>query len=83
MQAISQSSAVLRLVEELFSAPIITISRAKELLNVTFPAAQANIEKLETEKILKEITGKPRNRFYVAPRILEVLEEHSPPPAAV
>ena len=83
MQAISQSSAVLRLVDELFSAPIITISRAKELLNVTFPAAQANIEKLEAEKILKEVTGKPRNRVYVAPRILEVLEEHAPPPSGV
>ena len=49
MQRASHSSAVLRLVDELFAAPVLTISRAQALLGVTFRAAQLTVEKLEKE----------------------------------
>ena len=68
MQTRSQSSAALRLIDELFASPITTISRAKDLLGVTYKAAQNNIEKLEAAGILRETTKKQRNRIYVARR---------------
>jgi Fic family protein len=80
MQSVSQSSAVLRLVDELFASPVITISKAEQLLAISFRAAQLNIEKLQAEHVLKEITGKQRNRVYIAPEIMALLEEQEPPP---
>jgi cell filamentation protein, protein adenylyltransferase len=70
----SQSSAALRLLDELFAAPFLTIPRAAQLLEVTFPTAQSNMKKLEDLGILHEITGHKRNRIYQAREILALLD---------
>jgi Fic family protein len=80
MQARAQSSTVLRFIDELFAAPIITISRAEKLLGVTYKAAQQNIEKLEAAGILRETTKKQRNRVYIAQGIMDLLDEQDLPP---
>lgn len=72
----ARSSALLtRLVDRLFESPAITVSRAAELLGVTFAAAQRNVSKLVERGILQEITGQERNRVYVAKKILNLLEQ--------
>jgi Fic family protein len=68
------SSLPLRLVDELFMRPAITITRAQQVLDVTWRSAQLNIEKLVEASILDEITGQPRNRVYVAREIVALLE---------
>ncbi len=75
LQAKSNSSLVLRLVDELFASPVLTIARAMELLGVTFRSAQQNVDKLLKAGILREVTGKQRNRVYIAQGIMNLLDE--------
>lgn len=75
LQASGGSIRVLQLVDGLFERPTITISRAAQYLKVTPRGARLMIEKLEAAGIIVEGTGRPRNRIYVAPGILRVLEE--------
>ena len=41
---------------------------------VTYASAQLNIEKLIQREILKEGTGRKRNRIFLAPEIISILE---------
>ncbi|MBI4505653.1 MAG: Fic family protein, partial [Chloroflexi bacterium] len=71
--------ASLHLVDALFSTPALTITQAARLLDVSFPAASQNIERLAAAGMLREVTGRPRNRVYLATEILRVLEEQLAP----
>ena len=73
MQTVRASALGLQLVDELFSTPAFTIARAAKILDVTFLSARHNIEKLVNAGILKEATGRKRNRVYIAPEILNIL----------
>jgi Fic family protein len=68
------SGNVLALIDELCARPAISISRASELLGVTFRAASLIVEKLEKADILEEVTGRTRDRVYVASEIVKVIE---------
>jgi len=74
VREVSQSSAPLQLVDELFAAPYLTITRAAEVLKVTFPTAQTGMKKLEELGMVREITGQKRNRIYQAREILALLD---------
>lgn len=74
LQSARSSALLLQLVDELFSYPVITIAQAAERLNVTQRSAGLNIEKLVDEDILHETTGRQRNRIFVAPEIIEIIE---------
>jgi len=70
-----QASALpLRLVDELFASPTITAAQAAVLLHVTPRSAQLNIDKLIAAGILREATGRPRNRAFIAPEIISTVE---------
>ena len=55
------------------SGPALIIARAAKILGVTFLSGRHNIEKLVDAGILKEATGRKRNRVYIAPGILNIL----------
>ena len=73
-QSARSSALQLRLVDQLFGYPAITTNQAAKLLKVTHRSAQLNIEKLIRKGILKEATGKQRNRVFVAPQIVKIIE---------
>lgn len=75
LQSARSSALSLKLVDELFKFPVITVSQARRRLSVTAHSAQNNITKLEKNGILVEITGKQRNRTYIAPEIIRIIEE--------
>ena len=75
MQEARASALLLQLVDDLFAYPAITNSRASQKLAITPRAAQHNIDKLVAAGILEEATGQRRNRVYLAPRILSIIEE--------
>lgn len=79
------SARLLKLLDDLFKHPATTITRTSHLLKVTPASASANIEKLVEAGILKEITGRVRDRVYLAPDILKVMRADSgrPLPAAI
>ena len=75
LQAARASALLLQLVDELFAFPAITNTIAAQKLSVTPRSAQLNIEKLLSAGILREATGKQRNRVYIAQEIISIVEE--------
>jgi len=65
----------LGLLDELFTNPYMTISRAAKVLNKTHPTAKAAITVLEEAGILKETSGRQWGRFYVCSPVLDAIEK--------
>jgi len=74
LQKARASALLLRLVDELFANPALTVSRARKILHVTHRSAQHNINRLVGTGILREVPGRARNRIYLAPGILSLIE---------
>ncbi|MBM4126823.1 MAG: Fic family protein [Nitrospira sp.] len=74
LQSARSSALQLQLVDEIFAYPAITIGQAAKRLKVTQRSAQLNIEKLVRKGILREGTGKKRNRVFIAPEIIKIIE---------
>ena len=72
-------STAIRLVEFVFMRPVINAKIARQVLGVTFPAAQKAIALLVEQGILAEITGARRNKAYAAEEVIKVLEEEISP----
>lgn len=77
LQSARASALLLRLVDELFAAPAVTIPRAAAVLDVTHRAAQLNVDKLVSAGVLHEAGGRRRNRIFVAREIVATLEHVS------
>jgi Fic family protein len=63
---------LLSLVDHLMGAPAATAKQAAQLFGVTQAAGQRMLEKLESLNIVREITGRPRYRIWLANEYLEV-----------
>jgi Fic family protein len=63
-----------QLMESLFSYPALTVAQATQRLGATTRTAQLTIEKLIDQTILKEATGRSRNRVYIAPQVIQIIE---------
>lgn len=84
--------SLMKLVNQLMLAPVITIRQAESALAVTFAAAKNNVEKLVELGVLKEATGRERHRIYLAEEIFDAafadllpgaVENGPPPPPAL
>lgn len=82
LQSARSSSLLLKLIDELFKTPSITIGRTAKVLDITNASASANLHKLVEAGILVERTGRVRNQRFAAPGILEFFEKNLPEPAA-
>jgi len=83
LQSARTSALLLRLVDELFTYPAITNAGASQRLDITPRSTQLNIDKLIGVGILKEATGRKRNRVYIAPEIIEIVERREAAPESV
>jgi Fic family protein len=81
-QAARSSALLLKLVDALFQTPGVTIAQAAALLGVTPAAATANVAKLVEAGILREITGRKRDRIFLAREILTFMSAGEPAPGA-
>jgi Fic family protein len=64
-----------KLVDYLVGSPIVTIKQIESGLGLTdYKIAQRYVIKLQDEGILREVTGKTRNRLFRADEILRVIE---------
>ena len=75
LQEARASVLLLQLVDDLFSYPALTNAGVSKRLNITPRSAQLNIDKLVGAGILKEATGQRRNRVYIAPEIISIIEQ--------
>lgn len=70
----ARSSALLiRLVDDLFRAPVITIPGVGNMLGVTYPAAKANVDKLVAAGIIEPLDLKSSTRLFWAPSIIRTI----------
>ena len=65
---------LLQTVDVLFERPILNIRQLEAALEVPYRTAQRYIEKMVEIGILREVTGRLRNRMFLADEILELLE---------
>lgn len=77
-QTVRSSASLLKLIEQLFHLPYLTVGLAKSILGVTFRSASLNVEKLVAGGILEELPGRKYGRIFRAREILELLEAIDP-----
>jgi Fic family protein len=65
---------LLGIVDALFAVPVLTPRQVAKQLRVSHPAAMQALRRLEQDRILKEISGKQRNRLYIAPELVQALQ---------
>jgi Fic family protein len=61
-------------VDVLFERPILSIRQLEEAMQIPYRSAQRYIEKLEELGVVREVTGRARNRLYQTDEILSTLE---------
>lgn len=72
---VKRASAVqFQALDFIFSHPVFSAKRMSNSLSVTQRSAQLNIEKLVQEGILKELTGRQRNRIYSATELFGIID---------
>ncbi len=81
--SVRSSAVMLRLIEELFESPAVTVPRAAKRLGVTQRTAGLTIGKLVKAGILSETTGRQRGRVFVARDIIAAIERAMPDPQEV
>jgi Fic family protein len=62
-----------RLVDEIFSRPVISISKISREWEVPFRAVQRGVDRLVQIGLLREVTDRKRNRLFVASDLLDAL----------
>ncbi|UCD15111.1 MAG: Fic family protein [Candidatus Omnitrophota bacterium] len=70
-----KSSKIILLHERLFDRPIVSVKDIVKIMNVTFPTADDICKKLINLNILKEITGKERNRMFAYKNYIDILKQ--------
>jgi len=75
IQKVNAPALGLKLVDHLFTQPLVTVPMSQGLLGVTYRAAKNNLDKLVAEQILCEGRTVQGTRYYVADKILQLTEE--------
>ena len=65
---------LMQAVDVLFERPILTIRQLEAALGVPYRTAQRYVERLAEIGVVREVTGRARNRIYRADEILRALE---------
>jgi Fic family protein len=56
-----------KLVDRLFSSPVITVNQYKKAFNVTYPTARSDLKKLESAGIVQRLEHMPEISYYCIP----------------
>lgn len=68
-----RSENILSLAMQLFEQPYLDVGTAAEWIDKSYDTANRLVGRLEEDDVLRELTGKSRNRFYRAEEIFEIL----------
>jgi Fic family protein len=75
LQSERAASRLLQVADLLFARPIISIPVLAQEMGVSFVAGRRYVDRLVQTGLLRETTGKARNRVFVADEILRVIQE--------
>ena len=73
------AGTALRLHQLLMSRPIVSVSTAAARLKLSFPAINKSFDRLEKLRIVREFTGRQRNRLFAYDACLKILSEGTEP----
>jgi len=73
LQSARNSALLHQLIDQLFISPVISIPKAAEILQVTYPAAKTNVQKLIDAGILCEAGDHGGARLYISLEILKAV----------
>lgn len=73
------SASVLRVHQCVQTHPIVSIAAVAEKVGISFPTASVAVDHLSRMGILREISGKRRNRLFVYGEYLDILNEGTEP----
>ena len=73
------AGSALRIHEWLQKQPLTSVPKAAKAPGLSFNTATSALQNLEQLGIVREITGKPRNRLYLYDRYLAILDEGAEP----
>jgi len=62
-----------RLIDEVFSNPVISISQLSHRWNIPFNSVKTGVNRLVKIGILREATARRRNKIYIAPKLMGLL----------
>jgi Fic family protein len=79
LQGVTSSSKALVLLDHLFESPMINVNDVSQLLKISYTAANNVVHDLLEAGLLKESTGKQRNRRFVYEPYLAILREGTEP----
>jgi len=74
-----QAGSLLRVHEALKQRPLCTVAEAAKRTGLSFPTAASVLESLVASGIVRELTGKKRNRVFVYDKFLGVMNEGTRP----
>lgn len=66
-----------RLIDEIFSNPVISISGLSKKWKVPYNSIKTGVERLVRTGILREETSRRRNKLFIAPGLMAILTEIS------
>jgi len=66
---------MLQVIDHLFARPVLSVSQLSKMLEVQFPVASRYIKRLEQDGVIVEVTGKGRNRLFIARGIIRAIED--------
>ncbi len=75
-----RAGSALRVLDALRAKPILSLSGVRALTALSFPTASSAMQLLVEQGIVRELTGKPRNRLFVYDRYLAILNEGTEAP---
>jgi Fic family protein len=73
LRAAGSRGVVLEIAELLIGYPLIDVPTARDITGKSFEAANHAIARLVQMRVLQEITGRPQNRLFACPRVLEII----------
>jgi hypothetical protein len=62
-----------RLIDEMFLNPIVSISTMSDELNLPYASVKAGVMALVDAGILHEMTGRKRNKLFIASKLMDLL----------
>jgi len=71
------AGSALRVHQALTRSPVLTITKAVEMTGLTFPTVTTSLKHLEKLVIVRELTGKQRDRVFAYHRYIKTLSEGS------
>jgi len=73
------AGSALRLHQYLQGKPITSVAHAAKAMGVTEPTVRSSLAHLEKLRIVKELTGRQRNRLFIYGKYLDILDEGTAP----